>query len=498
MSQFDNTNDFQLREESIDGGKTLSLKMLRTGLLSGLVAAIIAVTLSAGYDQYHAQIYQYLFPPKVVVYTGPSIYTIGSDGAIYALQATTGAIRWKSSNQFIGLSNGAIIGVADHTVIAYDNNGAIIGVNAATGAVRWVYQVGQVYFQPIFSGETVIATGTQMKNGIQIYSIVALNIAAGKVIWQDTLPYYLAFCGMSNGVFTVVMEQENPSNPGYYSYSQQQTYEIERINPATGATIWKNSAQDNAYIAASAMFVGSDFLIVYSQTLLIEIRMSNGAIVFQKHTQTQNGYWETDSFAVIGASEKYIYLLRTQNVFENNITGIVYFTYAQKIDTTGKIVWQTKFGASSLFLVNETSLQYDYTNFSNVIPNKGVSSGSSLINMLDQATGKLLYSFPFYSGTYQDNYPKEIVITDQTHIMLMQYDSFGVYNLHTGAELWSKYILGAYHALPLENAQNLYLSNVIDKTTYYFENIALQTGKVLWISNIHIPTVGTPYIGASF
>ncbi len=500
MAQFDNFKDFQLREESIDGGKTLTLKMLRTGFLIGLAAAVLAVALTAGYDQYHTQVYQMLFPPKVVVYTNSSVYTIGVDGSVYALQATNGAIRWKSRNQFIGLSGGSVIGVAEHTVAAYATNGAIIGLNVANGAIRWTYTAGGLAnFQPIVSGNTIIAaeTSSQVTNGQQIFSLAALDIGTGKTLWQEKLPYYLDFFGMANGAVTIVMEQEIPNNFGTYAPNQQQVYIIESINLANGAQVWKNIVKDSPFSTASAMLAGTQFLLIYSQDLFIIIHLTNGAITLQKQLQNQTGYMQNDNYVLIGASATAIYMLLSISVYNNNTYGYTSSSFAQKINTTGKLLWQASIGQSLMYFVNDPSVQYTYANLTNYNSPTSYTSTSTPIDMFDQSTGKLTYTFPYYFGTYTNNFPKEEMLTNSTYLQVIQYDSFGVYNLQTGAELWSKYILGSYQNMPMEVEQYMFLSNVIDKTNYYIEYIATQTGKVLWTSGIHIPTYGIPYLGAS-
>ena len=76
------------------------------------------------------------------VYTRPfvvdhAVYVGSTNGHVYALNAGTGAVRWRYPQAG---AIGAVLsrpGVADHTVYFGSDNGRVYAVNAGTGAGRW-------------------------------------------------------------------------------------------------------------------------------------------------------------------------------------------------------------------------------------------------------------------------------------------------------------------------------------------------------------------------
>lgn len=133
---------------------------------------------------------------------GSTVYATSSDGRIYAINSTTGALRWKT-NAISGTYNCAV--ADDGTVYVGSTNGKLYAFNS-NGTQKWAYQTqSKITCAPAISADGTIFFGSQDMNlyaldptghrkwyyrtGGPIYSAPTLD-SEGKLIfgaWPGTL-----------------------------------------------------------------------------------------------------------------------------------------------------------------------------------------------------------------------------------------------------------------------------------------------------------------------
>lgn len=118
----------------------------------------------------------------VIASVNVSLYVASNDSYLYALDAATGALQWKTA------TGGAINSsptVAGGMVYAGSNDGNLYAFDASSGAIRWKYPAyGPVTGSPTVSNGIVyidINTGNSL---FEFAELVALNAATGAVVWQ--------------------------------------------------------------------------------------------------------------------------------------------------------------------------------------------------------------------------------------------------------------------------------------------------------------------------
>jgi eukaryotic-like serine/threonine-protein kinase len=119
-----------------------------------------------------------------VVYNGLLIFG-GSNGKIYALNQTTGALAW-SRNFSVSHDNFGSDFVSpkifDNLVIVHSGNSGFYGLNATTDATVWNYGAGISYSSPAIGNNLLYFTAT----GLDASYVIALNAATGVQVWKYT------------------------------------------------------------------------------------------------------------------------------------------------------------------------------------------------------------------------------------------------------------------------------------------------------------------------
>ncbi len=169
--------------------------------------------------------------PGSILTSASLVYTIGSDGVLYALNASTGARVWIAPNTgYMGqpaLANGIVYAGrgANYTATFLD------ALNATTGALVWAQQY-------LVAGQTMAPTDMTIANG---------NLYGGANVW------------VGNGDDAAVMA----------------------INATTGALIWSYYI-GYGYYGAAAPQVGSDGLVYDTGHDLYAWNATTGALVWSK------------------------------------------------------------------------------------------------------------------------------------------------------------------------------------------------------------------------
>ncbi len=102
---------------------------------------------------------------------------IGSeDFFFYALDATTGAVRWKYET---GLGIASSPAVSSDAAIIGSKDGYLYALEIQTGRLRWKVQAGEFVTAPPVVGEGMVC--------IQAGGLLAVDGASGNVVWRAAL-----------------------------------------------------------------------------------------------------------------------------------------------------------------------------------------------------------------------------------------------------------------------------------------------------------------------
>lgn len=115
---------------------------------------------------------------------GQGLVLAGSDkGELFALEAATGRLRWKT--QLSSIVSGQL-GVVGDIVIAHTGDGRVQGVSAADGSRKWLYTRSLPLLSLRGSGGFLARDGVIFA-GFPGGKLVALNAATGAQLWEATV-----------------------------------------------------------------------------------------------------------------------------------------------------------------------------------------------------------------------------------------------------------------------------------------------------------------------
>jgi outer membrane protein assembly factor BamB len=164
---------------------------------------------------------------------GSTVYFPTADHAVIALDAGTGALRWRATTGESGQET--TVGAGENVVVAGDNvimpDVRIHAFDAATGATRWVYQPTVGYGAGFFN---LITDGTTVFAGSPSGYAFAVDAATGVQRWAtqvatDALSTTVMDPVVDQGVVFVTMRRfTNPTSGG-----------VVAIDAVTGAIRWR-------------------------------------------------------------------------------------------------------------------------------------------------------------------------------------------------------------------------------------------------------------------
>jgi outer membrane protein assembly factor BamB len=102
----------------------------------------------------------------------------GGSGDVYALNAISGALLWKTSVGFCDASTA----VANNMVYVGGADGSVNAINAITGQVVWTFNADGNFGNPIYSAPTVANGVVYISNG----GLLALNATNGATLWTHS------------------------------------------------------------------------------------------------------------------------------------------------------------------------------------------------------------------------------------------------------------------------------------------------------------------------
>jgi serine/threonine-protein kinase len=116
-------------------------------------------------------------PAYFLAYHDGTLYSGSTSGALYALDAQTGAQRWRVAGFGAALSPIAIAGDA---ILAGGFNNSIQALNRHTGEALWTFTAdGRAMAQPLIIGERAYVPATK--------TLYALQLETGEILWEAPL-----------------------------------------------------------------------------------------------------------------------------------------------------------------------------------------------------------------------------------------------------------------------------------------------------------------------
>lgn len=200
---------------------------------------------------------QVYYPPQGSFVTqNRTVYAyMGTQGRLYALQATNGHLLWKTS---LGIALGESSQesgtmVVDHGilfVIATDlHKGDIVfAVRASDGQILWHYQIGVTETLTAANGIVYLAS----ENDPYHPQLLALSGTNGKEIWRYTT-YPLHMDVINNVIYIYSAHVQTPSDNG----GDKQAKMLLALNAQHGTLIWSQQVVDNQF---SPMAIGNGLI----------------------------------------------------------------------------------------------------------------------------------------------------------------------------------------------------------------------------------------------
>ncbi len=208
----------------------------------------------------------YLSSPAVAAGT---VYFGSGDGHVYALEAASGALRWKVDTGEVVHASPA---VADGTVFVGNWASRLFAFDARTGAERWRFHAGTddlIHNQVGFQSSPAVAGGV-VYVGCRDSNLYAIDAATGRERWR-----------FATGASWVVASPAVAGGRVYFATSDSSL--VHALDAASGRPLWQQ--QSTAFHFASPSVAGDTlFLGVLNGTL--EARdVASGALRWDWRTE---------------------------------------------------------------------------------------------------------------------------------------------------------------------------------------------------------------------
>ncbi len=206
-----------------------------------------------------------------------AVFFGSGDGNLYAIDAATGAMRWKFATGDVVHSSPAY---ADGILYFGSWDSYFYAVDAATGKEKWRFHGGEdaeIHNQVGFQSSPAVANGV-VYTGCRDAQLYALDAATGKQKWKfdNALSWVIASPAVSDGKV-------------FFATSDSSLYHV--VDAATGQPILKQ--QDKSYMFSSPAIAGDVVLIGVLNGTLQARDLESGEILwsFETEASKQNKGW---------------------------------------------------------------------------------------------------------------------------------------------------------------------------------------------------------------
>jgi outer membrane protein assembly factor BamB len=206
-------------------------------------------------------------------------------GALTAMDAATGAVKWQWTGDVPGYASPIIATIAGTRQLITQSESKVIGVNLADGKLLWEAELKTPYNQNIVT--PLIVNGTVISAGLDSPTIAyAVNNAGGK--WSATPRW-------SNDQLSMYMSSPAVNGSTIFGLSNKNRGQFFAIDAATGKTLWQGKGReaDNASIVRA----GNYLLLTTSNGELIVARPSTTALEeVKRYTVAESAMWAHPAF----------------------------------------------------------------------------------------------------------------------------------------------------------------------------------------------------------
>jgi outer membrane protein assembly factor BamB len=231
------------------------------------------------------------------VFDGGLLLFGNGDGHVYALDAATGALKWKTPiKSFVSMSSAAFDPKQNVVIMGGTHPNNILALNAATGKVLW-----RVHPQNIFSSSggdgTWAVTGTETVGQIETRTAtqtktssseeMAIDIATGKILWSTNL---------GTGKSPPRNKDAVPATAGQIIYTGSPvTHQEYAIDAKDGKILWHTPLKVG--MKAAPTIVGADVIQPTAKGAIITLAKATGKVVNVVNLK-QGGYGPQNGDAV--------------------------------------------------------------------------------------------------------------------------------------------------------------------------------------------------------
>ncbi len=187
------------------------------------------------------------------------VFTGGDDGNVYCLDAQKGTLNWKTFvNGDLPYTYGSFVlksspAVADGRVFVGSLDGYMYALSEDTGDIDWSFNThGYILSSPAVSDGAVYFTSEEAETGV----LYKLNAATGALMWQLDIPYEYQFTGG-----TEMMGSPSVANGMVFASADLRSYYA--VNVAAGKVVWNFTDPDaQEFIVSSPIYVDGQVFII--------------------------------------------------------------------------------------------------------------------------------------------------------------------------------------------------------------------------------------------
>lgn len=219
------------------------------------------------------------------------VYAGSTDGYIYAIDAVTGILKWKTYDSYnLGGTIESSPSVVNGIVYIGDNYQHLLALNATDGTFKWVFGPGGLFF----SSPTVVNEIVYI--GSSDNYLYAVDANSGQLIWK----YYTSLQIYSSPVVSdgiVFVGTLSPGNGEFYA-----------IDALNGTLKWMYT-NDNDFFSSPLIFNKTVYVASYASVLAID---TNTGKLKWKY-QMENGFQEVVASPCI--------VDQSGNIYNSGISG---------------------------------------------------------------------------------------------------------------------------------------------------------------------------------
>ncbi|MBT0158796.1 PQQ-binding-like beta-propeller repeat protein [Candidatus Bathyarchaeota archaeon A05DMB-2] len=241
--------------------------------------------------------------PAVV---GDKVYVGSLDGFLYALNVNNGNIDWKFKTEGPILSSPAVSDGAVYFTSEEPTAGALYKLNAATGAMLWKQEIPYEYQ---FTGGTEMIGSPSVAAGMvfassDLRTYYGINAVTGDIVWTFSDPAAMEFI-VSSPIYV---------NGELYIIDK---FSITSLNATTGKTIWSFFTGDELYV--SPAYADGKIYIVTSQRHIYILDARNNGTKLAGFT-TPSSSWSSPTISngrlYVGNNDWNVYCLTNLVTYE--------------------------------------------------------------------------------------------------------------------------------------------------------------------------------------